>query len=37
VIDSTPKLRKAVRNGKPIRAVVQPYDAFVARTLFPAS
>jgi hypothetical protein len=36
VIDSTPKLRKAVRNGKPIRAVVQPYDAFVTRTLFPA-
>jgi glycerophosphoryl diester phosphodiesterase len=28
------KLKKAIGNGKPIRAVVQPYDAFVNRTLF---
>ena len=34
-IDSTPKLEKAIGNGKPIRAVVQPYDAFVTRTVVP--
>lgn len=33
-LDLSSKLRKAVRNGKPLRAVVQPYDAFVNRTLF---
>jgi hypothetical protein len=34
VIDSTPKLKKATRNGRAIRAVVQPYDAFVTKTVF---
>ncbi|MFN8114161.1 MAG: glycerophosphodiester phosphodiesterase [Solirubrobacterales bacterium] len=37
VIDSTPKLEKAVAKGRTIRAVVQPYDAFVTRTAFDAS
>jgi hypothetical protein len=32
LLDLTPKLKKAVRNGKSIRAVVRPYDAFVTRT-----
>ena len=33
-IDPTAKLTDAIRKGKPIRAVAQPYDAFVTRTLF---
>ena len=32
----SPRLEKAARNGKPLRAVVQPYDAFETRTAFPA-
>ena len=34
-VDTTPRLEKAIRGGKTIRAVVQPYDAFVTRTAFP--
>ncbi len=32
---SSKKLEKAIRNGRHLRAVVQPYDAFVTRTAFP--
>jgi len=32
----SPRLEKAVRRGKPLRAVVQPYDAFETRTAYPA-
>jgi glycerophosphoryl diester phosphodiesterase len=34
VIDSTSKLKKAIGKGRAIRAVVQPYDAFVTKTVF---
>ena len=34
VIDSTPKLKQAITKGRDLRAVVQPYDAFVTRTAF---
>jgi len=33
---SSPRLEQAVRNGKQLRAVVQPFDAFATRTAFPA-
>ncbi len=33
-IDGTDKLMKVFSRGKPIRAVVQPYDGFVRRTVF---
>jgi hypothetical protein len=34
-LDLGKKLEKAVRNGRHLRAVVQPYDAFVASTTVP--
>ncbi len=37
VIDSTPKLKKAIRNGRDLRAVVQPFDAFVTKTVLPTT
>lgn len=33
-VDPTPRLGKAIANDKPIRAVVQPYDGFVRKTVF---
>ncbi|MCB0875203.1 MAG: glycerophosphodiester phosphodiesterase [Solirubrobacterales bacterium] len=33
-LGQTTKLGRAIANGRPIRAVVQPYDAFVRRTVY---